>query len=217
MVKLLNVTYHYRQGEGVDKISLAIDKGEFVLLVGRTGAGKTTLFRLIAMELSPEMGEIQLEQLRSTAIRPRHLPHWRRRLGIVYQDMKLLHDRSILDNVRLAALCERSLSEKTKPRALRALARVGLSHKMHHHPSQLSAGEQQRAAIARAIVNEPFVLLADEPVGHLDVETACEIVELLSRLNSAGTAMLIATHQPERFRSLSPRIVKMERGRIVEL
>jgi len=214
MVKLLNVSYYYRGENGVGGITLEVAPGEFVLLTGKTGAGKTTLIKLISLELFPVTGEISLERFRSRDLKRRNLSRWRKRIGIVYQDFKLLRDRSILDNVRLAAYCETNLPGSSKTRALRALANVGLSHKLHSRPDQLSTGEQQRAAIARALVNEPFVLLADEPVSNLDGETASGIVELLQRVNQAGTAMLIATHQPERFDSCSPRVLRMERGRL---
>ncbi len=215
MVKLLNVTYRYPSSGGVEQVSLEINSGEFILLVGKTGAGKTSLFRLISLELFPDSGEMSLEQFNSSKLKRRHLPVWRRRLGVVYQDTRLLTDRSVLDNVKLAAMCEPSLQEKPKKRAMRVLAKVGLSHKLHHSPQTLSAGEQQRAGIARAIVNKPFLLLADEPVSHLDSETSSEIIDLLSQLNRAGTAMLIATHQPERFSSLNPRTITMDQGRVI--
>lgn len=215
MVKLSNVSYRYAVGNGVNRISFDIKSGEFILLVGRTGAGKTTLFRLISLELYPDSGEIELEQFNSSSIKRSQLPKWRRRLGIIYQDTRLLPDRTLLENVSLAALCDSSLRTKQKKRALRVLNQVGLSHKIHSAPTSLSAGEQQRAGIARAIVNEPFVLLADEPVSHLDSETSGEIIELLHRLNLNGTSMLIATHQPELFQHLNPRIITLSDGRMV--
>jgi cell division transport system ATP-binding protein len=215
MIKLLNVTYRYPDSVGVEQVSFEINSGEFILLVGKPGAGKTSLFRLLSLELYPDSGEIRLEQFNSNNIKRRHLSTWRKRLGVVYQDTRLLTDRSVLENVKLAAMCEPSLQEKPKKRAMRVLAKVGLSHKLHHSPQTLSAGEQQRAGIARAIVNEPFLLLADEPVSHLDSETSNEIIDTLAHLNRAGTAMLIATHQPERFSSLNPRIITMDRGKVI--
>ncbi len=215
MVKLSDVSYRYPTGNGVSQISFDINSGDFILLVGKTGAGKTTLFRLLSLEHYPDSGEIELEQFYSSTIKRRHLPKWRRRLGIVYQDTRLLPDRTLLENVRLSALCDNSLTASPKKRALRVLNQVGLSHKLHSAPTSLSAGEQQRAGIARAIVNEPFVLLADEPVSHLDSETSGEIIELLHHLNLSGTSMLIATHQPERFESLNPRIITLDDGRMV--
>ncbi|MDP8227966.1 MAG: ATP-binding cassette domain-containing protein [Candidatus Electryoneaceae bacterium] len=224
MIKLLNVTYHYTEGKpdtpdqpirGVENISFEIEPGEFVLLVGKTGAGKTSLFRLISLELTPKSGEIHLENFRSSTLSRRKLAAWRRRLGIVFQDMRLLADRTVLENVRLSAMCERNLPTKSKQRALRMLHMVGLSDKMHRLPNELSAGEQQRAAIARSVVNEPFVLLADEPVSHLDTETSTEIIDIFKQLNDSGTAMLIATHQPERFEAVASRTIRMGQGRMI--
>ncbi len=213
MVKLMNVTYQHQGGGGVDGVTLEVKGGELILLVGRTGAGKTTILRLISLELKPDSGEIVLERFRATEMKPHLLPHWRRRLGIVYQDLRLLSDRTALDNVLLAALCERNLPGKARDRAIRAISNVGLASKIHSFPHELSAGEQQRAALARAIVNEPFVLLADEPLSHLDAATSEDIVAQLKRVNQAGTAVLVATHQPERFESLRPRIIRLENGK----
>jgi len=217
MVKLLNVTFqHGGVGNGVYGVSLAVAPCEFVLLVGKTGAGKTTLLKLISLEITPAAGEIVLDSYKSSEIKYRQLPLWRRRLGIVYQDFRLLRDRSALENVRLAAACESNLPGGPKERALKALGRTGLSHKIHSRPDELSTGEQQRVAIARALVNEPFLLLADEPVSNLDEETASEIVELLRKINQSGTAILVATHQLEHFAVCHTRIIKLHNGSLVE-
>lgn len=214
MVRLLNVTYRHPGGGGVEGATLEVQAGEFLLLVGRTGAGKTTILRLISLELRPQSGEIVVEKFRASEMRPSKLPHWRRRLGIVYQDLRLLDDRTALDNILLAAACERNLPGRPRERALRTLSDVGLAHKIHSLPRELSAGEQQRAALARAVVNEPFVLLADEPVSHLDPATSADIVEMLRKVNQAGTAVLVATHQPERFEAVRPRVLRIEGGRV---
>ncbi len=216
LLKLLNVTFRWTALSGIDGITFAIRPGEFVLLEGRTGAGKTTLLELISMELVPMAGDIVLERFRISELKPRSLPAYRRCIGIVYQDLRLLEDRSALENVRLAASCEGNLPGSPKMRALKALARVGLSHKFHSLPGELSAGEQQRTAIARALVNEPLLLLADEPVSNLDGETAAEVVDLLRSVNLAGTAILVATHQHERFELCRPRVIRLEQGRMVE-
>ena len=217
LLKLLNVSYqHNNGGGGVRGISFEIEPRELVLLVGRTGAGKTTIMRLLSMELVPMAGELSFTQYKSSALKTGQLRCWRRRLGIVYQDFRLLKDRSALENVHLSAFCERNLPGKPRLRALKAMARMGLAHKLHCRPDELSTGEQQRTALARALVNEPYLLLADEPVSNLDDQTATELIEYLRRFNQAGTAMLIATHQPERFASCSPRTIRVENGRLVD-
>jgi len=216
IVKLLNVSYDYNSNRGIDGISLAIRKGEFATLVGRTGSGKTTLFRIISLELFPDSGEVMLLKMKSSQIKRKKLPEWRRQLGIVFQGLQLIGDRSVLDNIRLAALCERRLSGSAKSRSLHALSQVGMAHRLHDRAAQLSTGEQQRVAIARAIVNEPFVLLADEPVSNLDAETSSEVINILQKINSAGTAVVVATHQPERFAICNPREIRLEHGKVVE-
>ncbi len=214
MVRLLNCTYRHPGGGGIEGVTLDIKSGEFILLVGRTGAGKTTILRLISLELRPMNGDVQLEHQRAGEIKSSDLPSWRRRLGIVFQDLRLLDDRTVLENITLAAVCEPNLPQRAKPRSISALTSVGLAHKIRNYPHELSAGEQQRAALARAMVNEPYVLLADEPVSHLDAITSDAIVAMLLKVNQSGTAVVVATHQPERFEAARPRIVKVEAGRV---
>lgn len=217
VVNLLNVSYHYQNRRGVEGVSLKIKKGELTLLVGRTGSGKTTVYKLIARELAPDSGEIALMNLKSSSLKRKDFAMWRRHLGIVFQDLRLLNDRSVLENVRLAAECETRLPTSAKARAIRVLNRVGMSHKMQDLPSELSTGEQQRVAIARALVNEPLVLLADEPVSNLDTETSSEIIDILNRVSLSGTSVLVATHQPERFARYHPRVMRMDNGNLIEL
>ncbi len=216
IVKLLNVSYNYTARRGIDGVSLSVKKGEFAIVVGRTGSGKTTLFRIMSLELYPDSGEVMLSELKSSQLKRKNLPIWRRQLGIVFQGLQLIGDRSVLDNIRLAALCERRLQGSAKSRSLSALAKVGLSHRLRDKASQLSTGEQQRVAIARAIVNEPFVLLADEPVSNLDGETSSEVIDILRKINSTGTAVVVATHQPERFGECNPREIRLDQGKLVE-
>ncbi len=212
VVKVRNVSYHYSGGNGIDGISLELKKGDFAILVGKTGTGKTTIFRLISLELKPDSGEIALLNLRSGSLKRRKLPLWRRQMGIVFQDLRLLNDRHALDNVKLAAACERRLPGSPKERSLRAIGKVGISHKLYDRPELLSTGEQQRVAIARALVNEPFLLLADEPVSNLDTETSTGIIEALYKISKSGTAVFVATHQPERFEKYNPRVLCIENG-----
>ena len=216
IVSLKDVSYHYPNKRGVEGISLSVRKGELMLIVGRTGSGKTTIYKLIAMELIPESGELSLVEMRSSRLRRKDFALWRRHLGIVFQDLRLLHDRTVLENVRLTAECETRLPSSPKSRSLRVLSKVGMAHKIQDLPSELSTGEQQRVAIARALVNEPFVLLADEPVSNLDAETSSEIIDILHHISLSGTTVLVATHQPERFARYCPRIVTVSNGNLLE-
>lgn len=215
VLNMLNVSYHYPNKRGVSGISIKVMKGELTLLVGRTGSGKTTMYKLIARELVPDSGEITLVNMKSSNLKGREFAKWRRHLGIVFQDLRLLNDRNVLENVRLAAECETRLPISAKARSLRVLNRVGMSHKIKDFPSELSTGEQQRVAIARALVNEPLVLLADEPVSNLDAETSSEIIEILNQVSLFGTSVLVATHQPERFEKYNPRIMRMDNGTLL--
>ena len=216
ILKLINVSYLYPNRMGVSNVSFTLAKGELVLLVGQTGSGKTTIFKLISLELYPEYGDIQLNKYHSSKLTQKDLIPWRKQIGIVFQDLKLLNDRNILNNVKLIGQCERSLSETPKRRALNVLNKVGMSHKIRETPDSLSIGEQQRVAIARALVNEPFLLIADEPVSNLDQKTSQGIAETLHKISLSGTTVFVATHQPEIFNQYNPRIISMDRGRNVE-
>lgn len=207
---------YYRAPVGgftLEGINLSLLWGSFTLLVGKTGAGKTTLLKMINLLLRPLRGEITFYRFRLSHLTPSEKSLWRRRLGWVPQETELLYDRSVLDNVLLTARCDPQLG-KPKKRALAALTQVGLAHKLHHNPLHLSGGERQRVAIARALVNQPFLLVADEPVAHLDPGTSAEVVDLFHHINLAGTAILIATHQPERFASLNPKVWVLENGQL---
>lgn len=190
--------------------------GSFSLLVGKTGAGKTTLLKLINLLLTPLQGEVQFYRFRASELSSKDRCLWRKRLGWIPQETELLYDRTVLENIILTARCDPTRRESPKRRALQVLSQVGLAHKLHRLPQNLSGGERQRVAIARALVNQPFLIVADEPVAHLDIQTSQEIVDLFYRINLLGTAVLIATHQPERFSHLNPQIWQMENGRLKE-
>jgi len=203
----------YPNGDGLDGVNLEVRNGEFVYLVGPTGAGKSSVLKLIYMDEFPDEGYVLVDEYSSQDIRDKEIPHLRRKLGIIFQDFKLLEDRDVFENVAFALHVTGARTRDIKKKTLRALGEVGLSHKSRKMPDELSGGEQQRVAIARAIVNEPFILLADEPTGNLDPKTAVEILNIIDKLNSRGTAVLMATHNYELVNNTSKRIVSIKNGR----
>ena len=203
----------YPNGDGLDGVNLEVRNGEFVYLVGPTGAGKSSVLKMIYMDEFPDEGYVLVDEYSSQDIRDKEIPHLRRRLGIIFQDFKLLEDRDVFENVAFVLHVTGARTRDIKKKTLRALGEVGLSHKSRKMPDELSGGEQQRVAIARAIVNEPFILLADEPTGNLDPKTAVEILNIIDKLNSRGTAVLMATHNYELVNNTSKRIVSIKNGR----
>ncbi len=199
----------------LEDVSLQVEKGEFVFLLGPSGAGKSTVLRLIHFDERPTQGWVRLEDYNSSTIKPRHIPPLRRRLGMIFQDFKLLRDRNIFDNVAFALEVTGAKKTLIKRRVLQTLALVGLGHLRNMMPVQLSGGEQQRVSIARALVNQPFALLADEPLGDLDKEAAFDILQLLRELNHQGTTVLMATHDTELVETLPYRCLRIERGKIL--
>ncbi len=203
----------YPNGDGLDGVNLEVRNGEFVYLVGPTGAGKSSVLKMIYMDEFPDEGYVLVDEYSSQDIRDKEIPHLRRRLGIIFQDFKLLEDRDVFENVAFVLHVTGARTRDIKKKTLRALGEVGLSHKSRKMPDELSGGEQQRVAIARAIVNEPFILLADEPTGNLDPKTAVEILNIIDKLNARGTAVLMATHNYELVNNTSKRIVSIKNGR----
>ena len=203
----------YPNGDGLDGVNLEVRNGEFVYLVGPTGAGKSSVLKMIYMDEFPDEGYVLVDEYSSQDIRDKEIPYLRRRLGIIFQDFKLLEDRDVFENVAFVLHVTGARTRDIKKKTLRALGEVGLSHKSRKMPDELSGGEQQRVAIARAIVNEPFILLADEPTGNLDPKTAVEILNIIDKLNARGTAVLMATHNYELVNNTSKRIVSIKNGR----
>jgi cell division transport system ATP-binding protein len=212
MVQLYNVSFKYEGGEGLDLINFKMDAAEFVFLTGDSGAGKSTILKLIYMDIFPQTGHVVVSNYNSLTIKKRQIPYLRRKLGIVFQDFKLLHDRDVFANVAFALEVTGARKRDIKKKVLRVLAEVGLNHKRNKMPRQLSGGEQQRVVIARALVNEPFILLADEPTGNLDPTATAEIMALLEKINVRGTAVLMATHNTHLINSQNRRVVKIEKG-----
>jgi cell division transport system ATP-binding protein len=197
-------------------INLFIDKGEFIFLTGASGAGKTTLLKLIYMEELPTTGQVFVCGFQSKYIKRHQIPLLRRKLGIVFQDFRLLADRNVFDNIAFAVRVTGMKEQTVKRRVYEALAKTGLSHKCSHVPQQLSGGEQQRVCIARAIVNDPLILLADEPTGNLNPEIALEIFELLKKVNNWGTTVMMATHDIPLIEQFHCRRIILDRGMLIK-
>ena len=216
MIELSRVCKTYETGsKAVKDISLTIDDGEFVFIVGRSGSGKSTLMKLLLKELEPTKGRIVVNDMDLGRMPRRYIPKYRRRLGVVFQDFRLLKDRTVFENVafaqRVIGVPGRVIKE-TVPEMLRL---VGLSSKYKAYPLQLSGGEQQRVAIARALINNPEVLLADEPTGNLDSFNTHGIMKLLEEINQRGTTVIVVTHSQEMVDEMNKRIITMERGSVI--
>ncbi len=209
LVRFENVRLAYGERVVLDRVSFSIDRGELLYLVGRTGAGKSSLLKALYADLKPAAGQLRVGPYDLMHLKPRDRPFLRRRLGIVFQDFQLLSDRSVGSNISFAmkATGWRD-SRKIRERLLQVLMRVGLATRVNDMPHQLSGGEQQRTVIARALVNDPFLIIADEPTGNLDPEVAEHIHDLLIQIHQSGTAVLIATHQPELIRRYPSRVLE---------
>jgi len=216
MISLRNVALAYPNGtRALDNVSLEIGKGEFVFLVGHSGTGKTSLLRILYREIAASGGEITVDGIRVDRLRRSRVPALRRHLGVVFQDFKLLSDKTVWENVAFAMQVTGAHTRDITRQVPRALDLVGLGHKARMYPGELSGGEQQRAAIARALVNNPKLLLCDEPTGNLDPTTTTEIMELLLRINLKGTTIVVATHNQAVVDRMRRRVVRMEDGRVV--
>jgi len=216
MIRLKNVSVYFGETAALYKINLRIKKGEFVYIVGSSGAGKTTLLRTIYMDIIPNTGFVQFGKYNSETIKKRRIPYLRRRIGNVFQDFKLLEDRTILENAMFAVRVTGATVITAKKRAIKALTSVGLLAKKDKYPHELSGGENQRACIARALANDPVIILADEPTGNLDLETGKDIFKLLKKINENGTAVVTATHNYQIINAFPGRIIFLEDGIQVE-
>jgi cell division transport system ATP-binding protein len=200
---------------GLDQATFAVARGEFVFLVGSTGSGKSTLMRLLIKEIEPSTGTIRVAGRVLQAIPRRRIPFYRRNIGVVFQDFKLLPHKTVYDNVAYALQVTGGTRKEIRQKVPDILRLTGLSTKLHNYPDQLSGGEQQRVSIARAFVNHPPLLLADEPTGNLDPETSIDIMRLLYRINRTGTTVLVATHDQAMVDQMRRRVLELSRGRIV--
>lgn len=216
MIEIRNVSKSYKNGvEALRNVSLTIADGEFCFIVGRSGSGKSTLVRLLTKELEPTEGEIIVNELALQHMKRRHVPKYRRRLGVVFQDFRLLEDRSVYENIGFAELIAGKSTPEIRADVAEMLERVGLSEKHDAYPRELSGGEQQRTAIARALINRPEILIADEPTGNLDHENAVSIMKLLESIHEQGTTVIVITHDLELVRMMNKRTVHMADGEIV--
>jgi cell division transport system ATP-binding protein len=207
-----SVRLSYGRWPALDNVAMEIRQGEFLVVSGPSGAGKTTLLRLIWMGDRPDSGYIEVSGFRSDRIRKRELPQLRRKIGIVFQDFRLLHRRTVFDNVALPLQVTGTGSRTIQKRVISLLARMGLSHRRNAFPHELSGGEQQRVAIARAMVAHPVILLADEPTGNLDPEVSREVVNLLLEINRGGTTVVMATHDPRQVPAGKGRFLFLDKG-----
>ena len=216
MIKLTNVFKTYAKGGlALKDVTFHIAKGEFAFLTGHSGAGKSTVLKLIYADEQPTDGEVRVSGYVVTDLSPRDVPHLRRRLGIVFQDFRLLEDRTAEENVAFALEVTGARRSTIPARVMRVLTQVGLAAKAGAYPKELSGGEQQRVAIARALVNEPQVLLADEPTGNLDERATRGVFQLLRDINASGTAVVMATHDLELVRTAPYRVIELQEGAVV--
>lgn len=216
MIELRNVHKIYNNGvQALRGVTLKIEKGEFVFIVGPSGSGKSTFIKLLLKEEEATSGYIRIGNFVVTSLRRKMVPYLRRSLGVVFQDFRLLPNKTIYENVAFAMHVVEATPKEIRRQVPTVLALVGLSKKAHLYPDELSGGEQQRAALARALVNNPSVLLADEPTGNLDPKTSWEIMKLLSDINYRGTTVIVATHDNQIVDKMKKRVVVLEKGQII--
>jgi cell division transport system ATP-binding protein len=213
MLSFSNVEFSYDKQTVFTDLNLELDEGEFVFLIGKSGVGKSTLLQMVYMNLLPMEGYVRVNGYDSNTIKGKQLPSLRKKLGLIFQDFKLLQDRNVYDNLVFVLEATKTSKRRIKKKINDVLTDVGLSHKRLSMPDQLSGGEQQRVAIARALLNDPILVLADEPTGNLDPETSHEILDILMKINKKGTAVLVATHNYEIVKKVNARIIKLEDGK----
>jgi len=216
MISLEHVSKSYAAGiPALNDVNITIDDGEFVFVVGDSGSGKSTLIKLLLKELDPSEGTISVNGHRLNKLRRRHIPKFRRNIGVVFQDFRLLEDRNVYENVAFAQRVIGESNRNIKKNVPAMLSMVGLAAKYRSFPRQLSGGEQQRVAIARALINEPSILLADEPTGNLDNNNAWETMKLLDEINSKGTTVIVVTHNMEIVKAMNKRVITINKGVVI--
>ncbi len=216
MIKMKNISKRYSNDVmALRDINIAVAKGEFVFLVGQSGAGKSTFMKLLLKEEEPTEGVLILDDQDITRLHRRRIPKVRRKMGVVFQDFRLLPNKTVYENVAYAMEILGERSKNIRRQVPTILSMVGLTEKAKHYPHQLSGGEQQRVSIARAMINNPPLLIADEPTGNLDPETSWEIMKLLRQINRRGTTILMATHDKEIVNAMKRRVITLDKGRVV--
>ena len=216
MIELKEVTKEYSKGiAALNGINLKIEQGEFVFIVGNSGSGKSTLIKLLLKELEPTSGEITVNNQVLSTLKKRQIPKFRRNIGVVFQDFRLLKDRNVYENIAFAQRVVQTPSHIIHKEVPAKLSMVGLAEKYKSYPKQLSGGEQQRVALARALINNPTLLLADEPTGNLDPKNSWEIMKLLERENEKGKTVLVVTHNREIVDAMQKRVITLQKGVIV--
>ena len=216
MIDFENVSKTYPNGtNALSNVTLHIEKGEFVFIVGASGAGKSTFLKLIMREEIPTSGEITINGNKLSQLKKRHVPYLRRHMGVVFQDFRLIDKMNVFDNVAFAMRAVGETGATVKKRVPYVLDLVGLKDKMKDKPSELSGGEQQRVSLARALVNNPEIIIADEPTGNIDPELSHEILELLVRINAMGTTVLVVTHEHELVREFNQRVIAIDKGKVI--
>ena len=216
MIKLEHVSKSYSAGiPALNDVNLEIEDGEFVFIVGDSGSGKSTLIKLLLKELEPTEGTITVNGKELKKIKKKQVPRYRRKVGVVFQDFRLLKDRNVYDNIAFAQKVIGESNIQIKKKVPKMLSMVGLAAKYKSYPKELSGGEQQRVAIARALINEPAILLADEPTGNLDNNNAWEIMKLLEEINNKGTTVIVVTHNMEIVKVMKKRVITVKKGNIV--
>ena len=216
MIRLENVSKTYSEGiPALNDVNIQIKEGEFVFIVGDSGSGKSTLIKLLLKELEPTAGTVYINNQPLNQIKHKQVPKFRRQVGVVFQDFRLLKDRNVYDNVGFALRVVGESSRTIRRKVPQMLSMVGLAAKYRSYPKQLSGGEQQRVAIARALINAPKILLADEPTGNLDSNNAWEIMKLLEEINARGTTVVVVTHNLDIVRGMKKRVITIEQGIVV--
>lgn len=216
MIKLKNVSKVYNNNHiALSNINIDIEKGEFVFLVGPSGAGKSTFIKLLLKEIDVTSGQINVNGQQVNTLKRKEVPYYRRSLGVVFQDFRLLTEKTVYENVAFAMKIVEANPKDIKKRVSQVLSLVGLASKANQYPNQLSGGEQQRIALARALANNPKILICDEPTGNLDPETSWDIMELLKEINKSGTTIVMATHAKEIVNKMKKRVIAIEKGVVV--